>query len=68
MVITYGYLSETNSVEKQFEGTLVCSFCEKLENEVKQLVAGPNVYICDECIEHCNEIINNDIQSIEKPQ
>ena len=36
---------------------LLCSFCGKSQEEVKKLIAGPSVYICDECIELCNEII-----------
>ena len=36
---------------------LICSFCEKTQDEVRKLVAGPGVYICDECIELCNEIV-----------
>ena len=36
---------------------LRCSFCGKNQDEVKKLIAGPAVYICDECIELCNEII-----------
>jgi ATP-dependent Clp protease ATP-binding subunit ClpX len=35
----------------------VCSFCGKSQEEVNKLIAGPNVYICDECIELCNEIV-----------
>ncbi len=38
-------------------GKLVCSFCGKSQDEVRKLIAGPTVYICDECIELCNEII-----------
>jgi ATP-dependent Clp protease ATP-binding subunit ClpX len=38
-------------------GTLRCSFCGKSQREVKKLIAGPGVYICDECIELCNDII-----------
>ena len=38
-------------------GTLCCSFCGKSQKEVKKLIAGPGVYICDECIELCNDII-----------
>ncbi len=34
-----------------------CSFCGKSQDEVKKLIAGPTVYICDECIELCNDII-----------
>ena len=36
---------------------LKCSFCGKSQKQVKKLIAGPGVYICDECIELCNEII-----------
>ncbi len=39
------------------EGALRCSFCGKSQSEVKKLIAGPTVYICDECIDLCNEII-----------
>src|SRR5271168_1484641 len=38
-------------------GNLCCSFCGKSQREVKKLIAGPTVYICDECIELCNDII-----------
>ena len=38
-------------------GDLLCSFCGKSQDEVKKLIAGPSVYICDECIELCNDII-----------
>jgi hypothetical protein len=43
--------------EKEF---LRCSFCNKNQNEVKKLIAGPTVFICDECIEVCNDIIRDD--------
>ena len=39
------------------EKVLYCSFCGKSQHEVKKLIAGPTVYICDECIELCNDII-----------
>jgi ATP-dependent Clp protease ATP-binding subunit ClpX len=42
--------------------TLRCSFCGKSQNEVKKLIAGPTVYICNECIDICNEIITDDVQ------
>lgn len=42
------------------KGQLKCSFCGKYQNQVKRLVAGPGVYICDECIELCNDIIEED--------
>lgn len=46
------------------EGTdpLKCSFCGKGQKQVKKLIAGPGVYICDECIELCNEIIDEELQ------
>ena len=40
---------------------LKCSFCGKMQEQVKKLVAGPGVYICDECIELCNEIIEEEL-------
>ena len=36
---------------------LRCSFCGKSQDEVKKLIAGPTIYICDECVDLCNEII-----------
>jgi ATP-dependent Clp protease ATP-binding subunit ClpX len=65
--------------KKDFESqkNLRCSFCGKSQEEVKKLIAGPNVYICDECIELCNDIIaeeyctedevGNDNNKIPKP-
>lgn len=44
------------------EDTLRCSFCGKSQNEVKKLIAGPTVYICNECIDICIEIISDDAQ------
>lgn len=45
------------------EELLCCSFCGKSQNDVKKLIAGPGVYVCNECIDICNEIINDDDQS-----
>src|SRR5690606_9342715 len=42
------------------KGQLKCSFCGKMQEQVKKLIAGPGVYICDECIELCNEIIEEE--------
>ena len=55
---------------------LLCSFCGKSQRQVKKLIAGPGVYICDECIDLCNEIIDEEltiapsfeIESLPKPQ
>jgi len=39
--------------------TVTCSFCLKPDNEVLRLVAGPGVYICDQCVDLCRQVINN---------
>jgi ATP-dependent Clp protease ATP-binding subunit ClpX len=44
--------------------TLFCSFCGKSQHEVKKLIAGPSVFVCDECIELCNEIIRDELPVI----
>ena len=43
------------------EKLLYCSFCGKSQHEVRKLIAGPSVFICDECIELCNDIIRDEI-------
>ncbi len=43
------------------EKILYCSFCGKSQHEVKKLIAGPSVFICDECIELCNDIIRDEV-------
>ncbi len=43
------------------EKTLYCSFCGKSQHEVKKLIAGPSVFVCDECIDLCNEIIRDEL-------
>ncbi|HZI50053.1 MAG TPA: ATP-dependent Clp protease ATP-binding subunit ClpX, partial [Pyrinomonadaceae bacterium] len=48
---------------RRSDDTLRCSFCGKSQNEVKKLIAGPTVYICNECIDICNEIISDDQQA-----
>ncbi|MFZ1699581.1 MAG: ATP-dependent Clp protease ATP-binding subunit ClpX [Pyrinomonadaceae bacterium] len=45
------------------EELLTCSFCGKSQTDVRKLIAGPGVYICNECIDICNEIINDDEQT-----
>ncbi len=50
--------NKTNKNEKEVE--LVCSFCGKTQKEVKRLIAGPSVYICDECISLSNEILEDE--------
>jgi ATP-dependent Clp protease ATP-binding subunit ClpX len=47
---------------KDEEKLLYCSFCGKSQNEVRKLIAGPAVYVCDECVELCNDIIKDELQ------
>lgn len=51
------------SKKKEQNASLMCSFCGKSQETVKKLVAGPDVYICDECIELCNEILAEEVDS-----
>ena len=46
--------------------TLRCSFCNKNQNDVRKLIAGPTVFICDECVDVCNDIISDDNRSAVK--
>lgn len=48
------------------EKLLYCSFCGKSQHEVKKLIAGPSVFVCDECIELCNDIIREELQEVEE--
>ncbi|MGV3728643.1 ATP-dependent Clp protease ATP-binding subunit ClpX [Hydrogenophaga sp.] len=47
------------------EKALYCSFCGKSQHEVKKLIAGPSVFICDECIDLCNDIIRDELPGLE---
>lgn len=46
----------------EVEKVLYCSFCGKSQHEVRKLIAGPSVYVCDECVELCNDIIREEVQ------
>jgi len=48
--------------EGKSEKLLYCSFCGKSQHEVRKLIAGPSVFICDECVELCNDIIREEVQ------
>lgn len=52
------------SAPQKDEKTLYCSFCGKSQHEVRKLIAGPSVYICDECVDLCNDIIREELQSV----
>ena len=66
-------MSQDNKKTTEF---LKCSFCSKSQNQVKKLIAGPGVYICDECVDLCNEIMDEefkeakevDFKNLPKPQ
>ena len=45
----------------KFDAHLKCSFCGKSQEQVRKLIAGPGVYICDECIDLCNEILDEEL-------
>ncbi|MDD1605141.1 MAG: ATP-dependent Clp protease ATP-binding subunit ClpX [Methylococcaceae bacterium] len=47
---------------KDDDKLLYCSFCGKSQHEVRKLIAGPSVYVCDECVELCNDIIKDELQ------
>ena len=52
--------------DKDEDKLLYCSFCGKSQNEVRKLIAGPSVYVCDECVELCNDIIRDELLEDEK--
>ena len=54
------------SSKRDNQGNLSCSFCGKSQKEVKKLIAGPSVYICDECISLCNDILAEEVQKEER--
>ena len=54
--------------KREEDANLSCSFCGKSQREVKKLIAGPTVYICDECIELCNDIIAEEYSEDEQPE
>ena len=55
-------MNEEPRVLRDGSKVLFCSFCNKSQHEVGKLIAGPSVYICDECVELCNEIIREELQ------
>ena len=50
------------------KSTLFCSFCGKSQHEVRKLIAGPTVFICDECVELCMDIIREENKVISSPK
>ena len=50
-------------MESSENNNLTCSFCGKNQEDVKKLIAGPSVYICDECVDLCIDIIDEEVKS-----
>jgi ATP-dependent Clp protease ATP-binding subunit ClpX len=55
-------MSDSKNSKSDGDRLLYCSFCGKSQHEVRKLIAGPSVFICDECVELCNDIIREEIQ------
>ena len=53
----------SKSQNSDAKNTLYCSFCGKSQHEVRKLIAGPTVFICDECVDLCTDIINEESKS-----
>ena len=54
--------------DKKGEKLLYCSFCGKSQHEVRKLIAGPSVFVCDECVELCNEIIREEAEEADSAE
>ncbi|MEW6996684.1 ATP-dependent protease ATP-binding subunit ClpX [Colwelliaceae bacterium BS250] len=57
-------MTDDNKGSGDNEKLLYCSFCGKSQHEVRKLIAGPSVFVCDECVELCNDIIREEIKDI----
>ncbi len=55
-------MSDDNRGKNEDGKLLYCSFCGKSQHEVRKLIAGPSVFICDECVELCNDIIREELE------
>lgn len=53
--------------DQQTSDQIACSFCGKTQDQVKKIIAGPDVYICNECVDLCKEIIDEELASEKKP-
>ncbi|MBT3437829.1 MAG: ATP-dependent Clp protease ATP-binding subunit ClpX [Oceanospirillaceae bacterium] len=60
--------SEKDGTDEGSGKLLYCSFCGKSQNDVRKLIAGPSVFICDECVDLCNDIIREEILDQEQPE
>lgn len=55
-------MSDRDDKQQEDGKLLYCSFCGKSQHEVRKLIAGPSVFICDECVDLCNDIITEEMQ------
>ena len=55
-------MSDDHTTNDDGEKLLYCSFCGKSQHEVRKLIAGPSVFVCDECVELCNDIIREEVE------
>jgi len=60
--------SDKDGSDESSSKLLYCSFCGKSQKDVRKLIAGPSVFICDECVDLCNDIIREEILDQEKPE
>lgn len=58
-------MSDDKNNSENDDKILICSFCGKNQHEVRKLIAGPSVFVCDECVELCNDIIKEELQESE---
>ncbi len=58
-------MSDDKDKKKDDDKLLYCSFCGKSQHEVRKLIAGPSVFVCDECVELCNDIIREEVEEKE---
>ena len=64
-------MTDTTKGDDDSKTLLYCSFCGKSQHEVRKLIAGPSVYICDECVDLCTDIIVEEIkekQDVDEPE
>ncbi|MDH5613503.1 MAG: ATP-dependent Clp protease ATP-binding subunit ClpX, partial [Gammaproteobacteria bacterium] len=54
-------MSDDKTTSDDNDKLLYCSFCGKSQHEVRKLIAGPSVFVCDECVELCNDIIREEV-------
>ncbi len=54
----------SKSKDSENEKLVYCSFCDKSQTEIRKMIAGPSVYICDECVELCEDILREELGDV----